>query len=49
MIQNILELLREANGETEVIQIAQGKYKFPESVKETFQQFKQELRWKKSQ
>lgn len=49
MIENILELLREAKGETEVIRIAQGKYKFPESLKETFQQFKQELQWKKLQ
>ena len=39
----------EAKGETEVIRIAQGKYKFPESLKETFQQFKQELQWKKLQ
>lgn len=49
MIQNILELLKDANGETEVIQIAQGKYKFPETMKEMFQQFKQERQWKKSQ
>ncbi len=49
MIENILELLKDAKGETEVIQIAQGKHKFPESIKEAFQQFKQELQWKKLQ
>jgi hypothetical protein len=47
MIGNILELLKDAKGETEVIRIAQGKYKFPESIKETFSQFKKELQWKK--
>jgi hypothetical protein len=49
MIETILELLKTANGESEIIRIAQGKYKFPESMKEMFQQFKQESQWKKLQ
>jgi hypothetical protein len=49
MIENILQLLQDANGETENIRIAQGKYKFPESLKETFSQFKKEIAWKKLQ
>lgn len=49
MIETILELLKGANGESEIIQIAQGKYKFPESMKEMFEQFKQERQWKKLQ
>jgi len=30
MIETILELLKTANGESEIIRIAQGKYKFPD-------------------
>lgn len=47
MIESILELLQDADGETEIIQLASGKYKLPETMNETFQQFKQELRWVK--
>ena len=43
MIKNILDLLPYAKGETENIRIAQGKYKFPESVKEVYNNFKKEL------
>ena len=43
MIKNILELLPYAKGETENIKIAKGKYKFPETVKEAFNNFKKEL------
>ena len=32
MIKNILELLKYANGETELIRIAQGKYKLPTTL-----------------
>ena len=46
MIKNILDLLPYAKGETENIKIAKGKYKFPESVKEAFNNFKREL-WHK--
>ena len=46
MIKNILDLLPLATGETENIKIAKGKYKYPESIKETLKQFKKEL-WDK--
>jgi hypothetical protein len=40
-----MEMLRKANGETENIRIAQGKYKLPTSIKEGFKQLKKELQW----
>jgi len=46
MIKNILDLLPYAKGETENIEIAKGKYKYPESIKEAYKQFKKEL-WDK--
>jgi len=45
MIQNILEMLTIANGETENIRIAQGKYKLPETLKDTYNQIKTEIKW----
>lgn len=47
MIYNILELLKSANGETETIRIAQGKYKMPSSVGGVFKKFKTEAKWQK--
>jgi hypothetical protein len=47
MIQSILALLELANGETERIRIAQGKYKMPETIKESYKKFKKELKWHK--
>ena len=44
MIKNILDLLPYAKGETENIRIAKGKYKYPESFKETFKVLKE---WQK--
>jgi len=46
MIKNIIELLPYVKGETENIRIAKGKYKYPESIKEAFKQFKDDI-WKK--
>ena len=46
MIQNILEMLKIANGETENIRIAQGKYKLPETLKDTYNQIKTEIKWR---
>tara|TARA_R110002020_G_scaffold394585_1_gene604590 strand:- start:109 stop:252 length:144 start_codon:yes stop_codon:yes gene_type:complete len=46
MIKNIIELLPYVKGETENIRIAKGKYKYPESIKEAYKQFKEEV-WKK--
>jgi len=45
MIENILELLKHANGETENIRIAQGKYALPTNVKNGYKLMKQV--WKK--
>ena len=46
MIENILYLLNYANGETENIRIAQGKYKLPLTLKEGYKTLKQELKWR---
>ena len=45
MIQNILQLLEFANGETENIRIAQCKYELPKTFKRTFEQIKNEIKW----
>lgn len=45
MIQNILDLLKIAKGETELIRIAQGKYLLPDSFKESINQVKKESKW----
>jgi hypothetical protein len=45
MIKNIVEMLELAKGDTELIQIAQGKYYLPETFKETFKQIKKENKW----
>ena len=47
MIENILELLKHANGETENIRIAQGKNKLPISLKDGYKALKQEMKWQK--
>lgn len=47
MIQNILQLLEFANGETENIRIAQGKFNLPKSIKQGYKQVKKEIRWQK--
>ena len=45
MIRLILDSLRYVNGETENIRIAQGKYKLPTTLKESYKALKQELKW----
>ena len=47
MIENILELLKHANGETENIRIAQGKNKLPISLKDGYKALKQEIKLQK--
>ena len=47
MIQQILQLLEFANGETENIKIAQGKYALPTSLKKGYEQIKKEIKWQK--
>ena len=44
MIKNILEMLPYVEGGSELIDIAKGKYKYPESFKETFKVLKE---WQK--
>lgn len=49
MIENILEMLKIAKREKDIGQythIALGKYKYPETVKEAYKQFKLEV-WHK--
>lgn len=45
MIENILELLKHAKGETENVRIAQGKNKLPMTVKEGLKTLKKEIKW----
>ncbi len=45
MLKLIIDLLQEANGETENIRIAQGKNKLSTGLKESFKQLKTELLW----
>tara|TARA_R110000787_G_scaffold60995_1_gene138371 strand:+ start:3554 stop:3694 length:141 start_codon:yes stop_codon:yes gene_type:complete len=45
MIKNILDLLKLANGETESIRIAQGKYALPNGIKSAIKQIKNEIKW----
>lgn len=47
MLKIIIDLLENANGETENIKIAQGKYKLAGSIKESYNQFKKEFLWLK--
>tara|TARA_B100000900_G_scaffold325024_1_gene284771 strand:+ start:432 stop:578 length:147 start_codon:yes stop_codon:yes gene_type:complete len=46
MLQGILQLLDMADGETENIRIAKGKYKLPNTFKETFKHIKNEIKWR---
>ena len=45
MIKNLLELLEIAQGDTENIKVAQGKYYLPDSYKDTFKKIKREAKW----
>ncbi len=45
MIRLILDSLKYANGETENIKIAQGKYKLPTTLKEGYKALKREIKW----
>jgi len=48
MIKQIFELLEYANGDTELIKTAQGKYYLPETFKDTFKKIKKEIKWQRS-
>lgn len=45
MIQDILQLLKHANGETENIRLAKGKNELPKSLRGAFIKFKKERKW----
>jgi len=46
MLKAILDLLQYANGETENIRIAQGKYQLPLSVKDAIKTKVKQNQWK---
>jgi len=47
MIKEILDLLKDTNCNAEIVQLAKGKNKFPDSFKEVFTRHKQEVQWRK--
>jgi hypothetical protein len=47
MIKEILELLKDTDCSADIVQLAKGKNKFPDSFKEVFKRQKQEIKWKK--
>ena len=47
MIKEILDLLKDTDCKAEIVQLAKGKNKFPDSFKEVFTRKKQEIEWKK--
>lgn len=47
MIKEILELLKDTDSKAEIVQLAKGKNKFPDSFKEVFKREKQNIEWKK--
>ena len=47
MLENLFEMLELANGETENIRIAKGKYYLPEDFKGLVKQIKTEIRCQK--
>ena len=47
MLKHILELLKDTKSKSEVVQLAKGKNKFPDSLKELVQREKNIYRWRK--
>ncbi len=47
MIKEILELLKDTDCNAEIVQLAKGKNKFPDSFKEVFKRQKQEIKWER--
>tara|TARA_R110001592_G_scaffold330403_1_gene612586 strand:- start:1550 stop:1696 length:147 start_codon:yes stop_codon:yes gene_type:complete len=47
MIKEILELLKDTDCKSEIVQIAKGKNKFPDSFKELIKRQNQELKWQR--
>jgi hypothetical protein len=50
MLKQILELLQctEHYGQSELIEIAKGKYELPATFKKGYTQLKREIKWQKS-
>ena len=47
MIKEILELLKDTDCKADIVQLAKGKNKFPDSFKELVKRQKQNIEWKK--
>jgi hypothetical protein len=47
MIEQILDLLKDTDCKSEIVQLAKGKNKFPDSFKEVFKRQKQDKEWKR--
>jgi hypothetical protein len=47
MIKEILFLLKQTDCKSDIVQLAKGKNKFPDSFKELFTRQKQARKWKK--
>ena len=47
MIKEVLDLLKETDCKSEVVQLAKGKNKFPDSFKELIKRQKQDIKWQK--
>ena len=47
MIKEILDLLKDSKCKAEVVQLAKGKNKFPNSFKEVPKRIKQKIKWLK--
>ena len=47
MIKEILDLLKDTDCKADIVQLAKGKNKFPDSFKEVFTRQKQEIEWRK--
>ncbi len=47
MIEQILDLLKDTDCKSEIVQLAKGKNKFPDSFKEVFTRQKQDKEWKR--
>jgi hypothetical protein len=47
MIKEVLFLLKETDCKTDIVQLAKGKNKFPDSFKEVFTRAKKDREWKR--
>tara|TARA_R110000787_G_scaffold167345_1_gene280332 strand:+ start:2314 stop:2457 length:144 start_codon:yes stop_codon:yes gene_type:complete len=47
MIKQILELLAITDSKAEIVQLAKGRNKYPDTFKELFKRTKQDIEWKR--